>query len=140
MGDITVLLVEPHPEIREIYGRILRHHDYHVLETATGEDGLRLAVTNRIDLVISEHPVLLPDGATLTEALKRDTRTSAVPILTLTTFALPENLDQARSQGSADVLIKPVSSITLVAAVKRLARPTGAAELSDALSVPPLEA
>lgn len=119
----TVLLVEPHPEARDIFATVLRHAGYDVLEARNGEEAMRLAVERRPNLVVCGYPVLVPTGGQLGEALRQHAATSAVPILAVTSHVFPEDLEQARRSGVDEVLLKPVALARLLEVVQRLAGP-----------------
>ncbi|HET9982604.1 MAG TPA: response regulator [Longimicrobiales bacterium] len=119
----TVLLVEPHPEARDIFATVLRHAGYDVLEARNGEEAMRLALERQPHLVVCGFPVLLPTGGQLGEALRRHAATSTVPILAVTSHVFPEDLERARRSGVDEVLPKPVALARLLEVVERLAGP-----------------
>jgi two-component system cell cycle sensor histidine kinase/response regulator CckA len=55
-GSETVLLVEDDPEVRELLGRTLERHGYHLLSAATGSEGLAWVRNGSIaiDLLITD--------------------------------------------------------------------------------------
>jgi hypothetical protein len=65
------------------------------------------------------------DGFQLCEILRRDSVTSTVPILVVTTTQ-PRLLDRARTAGADSVLTKPVKAQALLDEVQRLLHPTAA--------------
>jgi hypothetical protein len=56
------------------------------------------------------------------EVLRRDSMTSSVPILVVTTETRPTELDRARDAGADSVLTKPVSLDALLQEIRRLLR------------------
>ncbi len=120
MAQRTVLLVDGDTDTRAIFRAILLHHGYRVVEAEEGPEGLQLAHTLRPDVIILEFPVLLPDGRTLTEAIKRDPATSSIAVLTITTRAFANELEKARLAGSDLCLAKPVRPQRVVEEVDRL--------------------
>ena len=79
----TVLVVEDNDELRSFIKDALSPN-YQVLEAAHGEEGLRKALQDIPDLVISD--VMMPemDGLELCKRIKNDAKTSHVPVILLT--------------------------------------------------------
>lgn len=86
-------------------------------------EGLRVACIMQPDLGVLELPVLLPDGRTLTETLKNECKTAAIPILTVTSHAMPDEIERARNAGSDLCLTKPVIPNGVIRAVEQLLAP-----------------
>ncbi|HWY31633.1 MAG TPA: response regulator, partial [Candidatus Acidoferrum sp.] len=71
---VTILVVDDNNEIRQLFTTVLRESGYHVLEAATGQQGLHLAQTRIPDLVLLD--VRLPDisGAEVCRKIKTNPR------------------------------------------------------------------
>ena len=82
-----VLLVEDEPIIRELVRSMLSDGTVEVECAANGPEGLKLARTQRFDLILLD--VVLPqmDGITICRLLKADPSTSSVPLHMLTAKA-----------------------------------------------------
>jgi signal transduction histidine kinase len=68
----TILLVEDDAEVREVAGRILRQHGYHVLEAEAGDAALEAAVREQRDIDLLVTDVVMPGmtGPELAERLR----------------------------------------------------------------------
>ncbi len=126
MAQRTVLLVDGDSDSRSIFCAILMHHGYRVLEAEDGAEGYRLARSAAPDLIILEFPVPLPDGRTLTEAIKSDPTTTKIQVLTITTRAFEDDLELAVQAGSDAYLTKPVGPRRVLQEVERLLGPAPA--------------
>ncbi|MFD1143465.1 ATP-binding protein [Larkinella insperata] len=101
-----LLVVEDNDELAEfIADNLPRSH--RVVRAANGAEGVKLALDQIPDLVISD--VLMPvmDGYTLCQHLKQDERTSHIPVILLTAKATLESRFEGLSRGADDYLIKP---------------------------------
>ena len=121
----TILVIDDHPEARELVRRLLAEEGFRVLEAAGGEAGLALARQERPDAITLD--VLMPgmDGWAVLAALKADPDLAAIPVIMLTM------LDDHRlgfALGAAEYLTKPIDRERLRGLVGRYRR-SGAPEV-----------
>ena len=119
----TILLIEDHAPLRANLRDILALEGYRVLAAADGPEGLRLARTERPDLVLCD--IMLPgmDGLEILARLRGDGATAALPFIFLTAKGTPPDIRAGMTLGADDYLPKPVARADLLAAVRsRLAR------------------
>lgn len=111
----TILLVEDSPTFRAIYQRYLRQHApdaYHYLEATTGEQGLHICHTTRIDCIILDY--LLPDmdGLAFLNALNRTTGAASsnvlpcIPVVMITGEGSEAIAVQVIQRGAMNYLVK----------------------------------
>jgi CheY-like chemotaxis protein/two-component sensor histidine kinase len=101
-----ILVVDDEPDIANLIRRYLEHVGYRVLIAHNGGDALRLAQSERPDLITLD--IILPDsdGFTVLEWLKGNPETRAIPVILLS-IMLDEK--QGRLLGAVDYLTKPVN-------------------------------
>ena len=114
-----ILVVEDSADVRE-YIRGALEPLYVVVEAKEGQEGIRKAQKIVPDLIISD--IMMPgvDGYELCAALKKDIKTSHVPIILLTAKASEENIIQGLETGADDYVTKPFSTKLLMARIKNL--------------------
>ena len=115
-----MLLVEDNEDNRIVYATMLEHHGYLVVETANGEDAVRIATKEVPDLILMDISIPGIDGWTATERLRGDPRTAAIPVVAVTAHALPEHRARAESLRCDGYLTKPCEPRRLLHEVQRL--------------------
>jgi DNA-binding NarL/FixJ family response regulator len=119
----TILLIEDHAPLRANLRDILALEGHRVLTADGGPGGLRLARTERPDLVLCD--IMLPgmDGLEILAALRAEAVTAALPFIFLTAKGTPPDIRAGMTLGADDYLPKPVARADLLNAVRaRLAR------------------
>src|SRR5579862_6150146 len=117
-----VLIVEDDPSISNIVSFYLTGEGYHVGVASDGAKGLKQVRETLPDLLILD--VRLPelDGLEVCKILRRDSYTTALPILMLTAMAEESDKILGLELGADDYLTKPFSPKELVGRVKALLR------------------
>lgn len=112
-----VLVIEDEPEMRRNLLTILKLEKFQPLGAENGRIGLKLARTEKPDLVLCD--VMMPemDGYGVLEALRADPQTMTTPFIFLT--ARGEKVDQrcGMDLGADDYLTKPVARADLLGAI-----------------------
>ncbi len=102
----VLLLVEDNQDV-VIYIRKLLNDQYRVHEAANGRDGIKRAQELIPDVIISDVMMPFVDGYALCDTLKKDERTSHVPIILLTAKATDEERIRGLKAGADAFLVKP---------------------------------
>jgi two-component system phosphate regulon response regulator PhoB len=122
VAEQRILIVEDEPAIAEVLEYNLAKEGYEVSIDYRGDTALEVIRQNPPDLVILD--LMLPglDGLELTRFLKRDARTSQIPLLMLT--AKSEEVDRivGLELGADDYITKPFSPREVVLRVKAVLR------------------
>jgi DNA-binding response OmpR family regulator len=121
-----VLVVDDEPDAVELIAFNLKGAGLDVITAADGTEALKKAAQHSPDLIVLD--VMLPevDGLEVCKVLRRDAKTSAIPILMLTAKAAEIDRVLGLELGADDYVTKPFSPRELVLRVKRLLRGTPA--------------
>lgn len=109
-----LLLVDDKPENLVALKGILRDSGYRLLTATSGEEALKIALRERLAVVLLD--VVMPgmDGFEVARHLKDLERTRDLPILFLTAFATDAHeIYRAYEVGAVDYLVKPLDSVVV---------------------------
>jgi CheY-like chemotaxis protein len=112
----SVLVIDDHQGMAELFRRYLWGEPYDVFEAATGEDGVRLAETFRPEIVVLD--VMMPDqdGWEVLQRLQSYPATRDMPVIICSVLEQPS---LARSLGAVDYIAKPVTRDRLLQVLQR---------------------
>jgi DNA-binding response OmpR family regulator len=105
-GARRVLLAEDDRFLRRAAEARLRRHGLDVLTAADGEEALRIARAERLDLVLLD--VVMPklEGFEVLKLLKEDPATAGVPVIVLSNLGQERDVAQAKALGAVAFLVK----------------------------------
>jgi CheY-like chemotaxis protein len=118
MAGERILVVEDNETSMKLFRDVLQAKGYSMLEATTGEDAVELARTLDPALVLMD--VQLPgiDGIEALAQLRRDERTSAIPVVALTAQAMRGDRERFLDGGFDGYLSKPVDVVELIRVVE----------------------
>ena len=119
MSGKTILYVEDNEYNRKIVRQLLAGTSYRLIEAVDGEAGVAQALQELPDLILMDVQLPKISGLDATRTLKSDARTSHIPIIVITSFALSGDREKAAAAGADSYLAKPYSPRELLALVRR---------------------
>ena len=115
----VILVVEDHDDMRHHIRGILEPV-YSVLEAVNGKEGITRAKDVIPDLIISDIMMPEKDGYELCRVLKKDIKTSHIPIIMLTAKASDKSVVRGLETGADDYVTKPFNAEMLLARINNL--------------------
>lgn len=115
----TILIIEDNTDMRRYLRDLMKKH-YRVLEAENGEEGVKVAVEQMPDLVLSDVMMPVMDGFTCCVELRKRKETAHIPILLLTAKAEDKDSVEASCRGADDYVRKPFNPEVLLAKVAHL--------------------
>ncbi|MBQ9660934.1 MAG: response regulator [Bacteroidales bacterium] len=118
-GRFRILVVEDNDEIRD-YIRESLAGDYKVLQAPDGRAGLKIAVREIPDVIVSDIMMPVMDGITFCKAIRQDVRTSHIPVILLTAKGSDESRVEGYDVGADSYLVKPFHKALLLSRIRNL--------------------
>jgi len=103
---IKILLIEDDPFLLSMYNTKFELENFLVITADDGEQGLKLALKEKPDVILLD--ILLPkkDGFEVLEELKADKNMKDIPVILLTNLSQKSEVERGLSLGAVDYLIK----------------------------------
>ena len=115
----TVLIVEDNDKNMKLFRDLLRHAGHVTLEATSGEDGVRLALAHRPDLVLMDIQLPDIDGIEALRRMRADPALRATPVLAVSASVMPQQLHQIEASDFDAHISKPIAIRPFLAAVER---------------------
>jgi diguanylate cyclase (GGDEF)-like protein len=121
-GPDLIMIVDDDPDIAGFVAFNLEIHGYEVVRARDGQEALELIETRRPDLAIVDWMMPRMDGVTLTQKLRAEPLTSALPVIMLTAKGMTVDKVLGLTAGVDDYLVKPFDNAELIARVSSTLR------------------
>jgi len=118
-GKPTVLVVEDNDLNMKLFHDLLEAHGYDIMQTRDGMEALKMARDHHPDLVLMDIQLPEVSGLEVTKWIKEDDRTSDIPVVAVTAFAMKGDEEKIREGGCEAYIAKPISVPEFVTTVQR---------------------
>jgi len=113
-----ILIVEDQEDNRAIMRDLLNTAGYNLIEAVDGEEGVRLAQSERPDLILMDIQLPILDGYEATRRIRSLAELKSIPIIAVTSYALSGDEAKALAAGCDSYVAKPFSPRELLAKVR----------------------
>jgi two-component system chemotaxis response regulator CheY len=118
----TILAVDDSQTIREMVTFTLQDAGYEALAAVDGVDALQKIAGQHMDMIITDLNMPNMNGIELIRKVRSLADYKFVPILMLTTEALPEKKQEGKAAGATGWIVKPFNPPQLLAVVQKVMR------------------
>lgn len=125
-GEVTdagdkkkILVVEDSPSMVAVLKNTLEEEGYVVVTAKDGIEGLKMAIQEIPDLIITDDLMPKMDGFTMMKNLRSSPETAAIPAILITSQSAGEEEKKAFDSGFIDFILKPAQPIRVISRVKR---------------------
>jgi two-component system cell cycle response regulator DivK len=120
MAGELILIVEDNDKSRKLVRDVLTFKRYEVIESETGEEGIRLALERCPSLVLMD--IRLPgiDGVEALRRLRAEGTTRRIPVMAMTASVMTEDRQKILEAGFDAYQSKPLNVTDFMAAVEQL--------------------
>ncbi len=116
----TVMVVEDFEDNRFMMRKLLEMSGYQVLEAINGEEAVRIAVSERPDLILMDLSLPLLDGLAATRRIRERDGLRNVPIVAVSAHDTADFHAEALAAGCNDYVTKPIDFDQLEQLLHRL--------------------
>mgnify|MGYP001024855749 CR=1 FL=1 len=122
MAKEKILVVDDEPDLVELVKDVLERNDYSVISAGNADLAIKKVRQSKPDLIILDLNLPGIGGIEVCRILKRDKKTSSIPIIMLTVKSTETDKIAGLEAGADDYMTKPFSTGELVARVKAVLR------------------
>ena len=116
---VRILVVEDNADILE-YIRESLEGEYGILLAGNGREGLKSAIRDIPDIIVSDIMMPVMDGLDMLKAIRQDVRTSHIPVILLTARGSDEDRVEGYDIGADSYLVKPFRKSLLLSRIRNL--------------------
>ena len=115
-----ILIIEDQEDNRAILRDLLSGAGFELIEAVNGEEGVKLAQSERPDLILMDIQLPIIDGYEATRQIRAIDDLKSIPIIAVTSYALSGDEAKTRDAGCNGYVAKPFSPRQLLAKVREL--------------------
>lgn len=115
----NILIIEDNEQNLYLVTFILEKSGYQVFQARSGDEGVRTASICEPDLILLDIQLPVMDGYTVARELRKIPALAAIPIIAVTSFAMPGDREQALAAGCTGYIEKPIDPDTFITQVNQ---------------------
>ena len=116
----TILIVEDNEKNMKLARDVLQSRGYATLEAVTGEDGVRMAIETKPDLILMDIQLPGINGIEALRQVRADPACARIPVVAFTASVTPTDRSQISAAGFDGFLSKPINLKEFLDTVKRV--------------------
>jgi CheY-like chemotaxis protein len=113
-----VLVIEDNEQNMYLVTFIFKKHGYQVLQATNGPEGITLAERIVPDLILLDIQLPIMDGYAVAYEMKKKEKLVQIPIIAVTSYAMPGDRERALAAGCLGYIEKPINPDTFVSQVE----------------------
>jgi len=118
-----VLMIEDNEQNAYLARYLLEGAGLSVTVQRNGRDGIASALADKPDLILLDIQLPDLDGYAIARELKKDERTRHIPLVAVSSFAMPGEKAKAMELGCAAYIEKPIRALNFVGVINRFLKP-----------------
>ena len=116
----TILIVEDNEKNMKLVRDVLQVKGYRTLEAGTAEDGIRLAIEHKPDLVLMDIQLPGMNGIDALGVLRKDATTAGIPVIAVTASVMQQDRKLITEAGFDGYIGKPINLKEFLATVQQM--------------------
>ena len=118
----TILIVEDNEKNMKLVRDVLQVKGYRTLEAGSAEDGIRLAIEHKPDLVLMDIQLPGMNGIDALGVLRKDATTAGIPVIAVTASVMQQDRKLITEAGFDGYIGKPINLKEFLATVQQMLR------------------
>lgn len=114
-----ILVIEDNEQNMYLVNFILEKYDYQVIQAQTGDEGITLAYKHKPDLILLDIQLPVMDGYAVARELRKNLELAKIPIIAVTSYAMPGDREHALAAGCSGYIEKPINPETFISEIER---------------------
>jgi two-component system cell cycle response regulator DivK len=115
----TILIVEDNEKNMKLVRDILRHNGHATIEATTGDEGVRLAIEKKPDLILMDIQLPDIDGIEALSRIRKETSLDTVAVIAVSASVMPDDQQKIVTSGFDAFVTKPINLKQFLETVKR---------------------
>ncbi|NUN10399.1 MAG: response regulator [Ignavibacteriaceae bacterium] len=112
--SLKVLIIEDNEQNMYMLTFLLRSANYEVLQAYNGFDGIEMSLSERPDIILLDIQLPEMDGYTVASTIREKPELAEVPMIAVTSYAMPGDREKAIESGATGYIEKPINPDTFI--------------------------
>jgi two-component system, cell cycle response regulator DivK len=112
-----ILIIEDNEQNLYLVTFILERNGFDVIQASSGDQGVVLAEKHEPDLILLDIQLPVMDGYSVAREIRKRQALMKIPIIAVTSFAMPGDREQALASGCTGYIEKPIDPDTFLSQV-----------------------
>ena len=114
-----ILVIEDNEANIYLIGFILKKNEHEVIEARSGEEGVKLSVKEKPDLILMDIQLPGIDGLEATKRIRKLEADRKTPIIALTSYAMTGDREKSLAAGCTGYIEKPINPDTFMGEMEK---------------------
>ncbi len=109
-----ILIIEDNEQNMYLVTFLLGKNDYEVIQAWNGRQGIEMATKQRPALILLDIQLPVMNGYEVARELKKNPALETIPIVAVTSYAMPGDREKAMAAGCTGYIEKPINPETFI--------------------------
>ncbi len=114
-----ILVIEDNETNMYLISFILRENGHEVIEARSGEEGVKLTIKEKPNLILMDIQLPGIDGLEATRRIRESKADSEVPIIALTSYTMTGDREKSLAAGCTGYIEKPINPDTFMDEIEK---------------------
>ena len=115
---IKTLIIEDNENNMYLISFLLQNNNHEIFQAYDGQEGVELSKTVQPDLILLDIQLPKMNGYEVARKIRKDESLSKVPIVAITSYAMPGDKEKALASGCTGYIKKPINPDTFLGEIE----------------------